>query len=143
MCSSDLNPAVVYAASYERRRRAWTFTEGGQGSRIWKSTDGGDTWETLKGGLPQGPLGRIGLDIFQGDSKTLYACIENLNPNTAPPPAEPKTEGNGEGDASRREADAETLADPLAAAEFAQHIETQDGERAPRGKFIEIGRAHV
>lgn len=132
------NPSVIYAASYERRRRAWTFSEGGPGSRIWKSTDGGDTWETLKGGLPQGPLGRIGLDIFQGDSKTLYACIENLNPNTAPPPVEPKTDGNGEADSSRKDAmaDAETLADPLARSEFAQRIEQQDGERAPRGKFL-------
>ncbi|GDY03580.1 hypothetical protein LBMAG49_29090 [Planctomycetota bacterium] len=133
------NPEVIYAASYERRRRAFNFTDGGVGSRIYKSIDGGDSWEQVSGGLPTGVLGRIGIELFPADSKTLYACIENLNPNTALPPVEPKTESNGEpADQSHKAAqpDAETLADPLAAAEFAQQAEPQEGERAPRGKTI-------
>jgi len=133
------HPDTVYAASYERRRRAWNFTEGGQGSRIWKSTDGGDSWTRLDGGLPQGVLGRIGLELFAGDPKTLYACIENLNPATAAPASEPKGDGNGAtAENARKEAvpDAETLADPLAAAEFRAAAEEQEGERAPRGKIV-------
>ena len=38
---------------------------GGPGSGIWKSTDGGDTWTRLTSGLPTGPLGRIGLDVYR------------------------------------------------------------------------------
>src|SRR5262249_26335097 len=92
-------------------------------------------WEQLHGGLPEGVLGRIGIDLFAADTKTLYATIENLNPLATPPP-EPKTEpGNGGSEGGRREPDAETLADPLAPAEFFGEFEEQEGERAPRGKI--------
>ncbi|MEC7724107.1 MAG: hypothetical protein VYD05_01245, partial [Planctomycetota bacterium] len=73
-------PDVLFAASYERRRRAWNFEEGGEGSRIYRSIDGGTTWETLGKGLPDGKLGRIGLDCYLRDGDTIYASIENLNP---------------------------------------------------------------
>ncbi len=132
------DPDTVYAASYERRRRAWNFVEGGQGSRLWKSTDGGTTWEQLRGGLPEGVLGRIGLDVFQGDGRELYATIENCNPKgtpttTAPPPPdgdEPRTPRD-------TEAPAEVLADPLAAAQWQQAVEqAQDPQRRARKRTI-------
>jgi len=74
------NPDVIYAASYERRRRAHDFDESGPGSAIWKSTDGGDEWRKLAGGLPSGEIGRIGLALFAGDTDVLYATVENRNP---------------------------------------------------------------
>jgi len=54
---------------------------GGPGSGVWRSTDGGDTWTRLKGGgLPDGPLGRIGLDVFRRRPNILYAVIEGPVP---------------------------------------------------------------
>jgi len=74
------NPDVLYAAAWHRQRRAWNFTEGGQTSGIYKSTDGGETWALVTGpksNFPTGKLGRIGLDIHP--SGTIYACIDNQN----------------------------------------------------------------
>jgi photosystem II stability/assembly factor-like uncharacterized protein len=70
---------VVYAASYDRLRRAWSIRESGPGSAIWKTTNGGKNWTKMTGGLPTGDIGRIGMDIFPGDSKVIYAIIENRN----------------------------------------------------------------
>ncbi len=88
------NPEVVYAASYERIRRAWNYDGSGEGSRIWKSADGGKTWKMLAGGLPGGKLGRIGLAIYPKDPRILYACIQNFNikPKTAVRRGRPGTE---------------------------------------------------
>ena len=79
------NPQVMYAATYDKVRRPWTFGEGGPGSAIFKSTDGGAKWTQLTNGLPTGLLGRIGLAIARSDPKTVYAVIENAN--AAPPTA--------------------------------------------------------
>ncbi len=50
---------------------------GGPGSNIWKSTDGGETWNKLESGVPAGPKGRIGLDIYRRNPNILYARIEH------------------------------------------------------------------
>ncbi len=72
------NPNVLYAAAWERSRRPWDFVEGGEGSGIYKSTDGGDTWNRLGGNLPEGAhVGRIGLAISPSQPRTLYASIDN------------------------------------------------------------------
>jgi photosystem II stability/assembly factor-like uncharacterized protein len=73
------NPDVLYAASYERRRRAWDFDGSGPGSGIHKSEDGGDTWTRLAGGLPDGDLGRIGIALHGSDPGVLYATVPNMN----------------------------------------------------------------
>ena len=73
------NPGVLYAATYDKVRRPWTFGEGGPGSAIFKSTDGGGTWRQLTTGLPTGMIGRIGLSIARSDPKTVYAVVENAN----------------------------------------------------------------
>ncbi|HGY90889.1 MAG TPA: glycosyl hydrolase [Planctomycetes bacterium] len=75
------NSKVVYAATWERSRRPWDFIEGGNGSGIWKSTDGGTTWKRLEGGLPRGEnVGRIGLALCASRPRTLYCCIDNQAP---------------------------------------------------------------
>ncbi|MCI0433729.1 MAG: hypothetical protein L0271_08765 [Gemmatimonadetes bacterium] len=75
MAATD--PDIVYATTYQRRRTACCMNGGGPGSAIWKSTDGGVTWSRLAGGgLPEGPLGRIALDIFRRNANTVYAMIE-------------------------------------------------------------------
>jgi photosystem II stability/assembly factor-like uncharacterized protein len=74
------NPSVLYAASYDKVRRPWTFGEGGPGSAIYKTTDAGKSWTKLTGGLPDNPLGRIGIAVARSDPSTVYAVIENLGP---------------------------------------------------------------
>ncbi len=71
------NSSIVYAAMYQVRRQPWTFTSGGPGSGLYKSTDGGLTWKHLEGhGLPEGELGRIGVSVSGANSNRVYALIE-------------------------------------------------------------------
>jgi photosystem II stability/assembly factor-like uncharacterized protein len=73
------NPDVLYAASYQRRRRVFTLINGGPESAIYKSVDAGKTWEKLTKGLPSGQVGRIGLAISPADPDYVYAIIEGTN----------------------------------------------------------------
>ncbi len=69
-------PATILAASYQRRRHVWTLVNGGPGSGIHRTTDGGKTWTKVAAGLPTGDLGRIGLAAAPSDPKTVYAVVE-------------------------------------------------------------------
>jgi photosystem II stability/assembly factor-like uncharacterized protein len=71
-----MNPQILYAATYQRQRKAWGFNGGGPGSAIYKTTDGGATWTKLTTGLPAGDKGRIGIDLFPSDSRVVYATVE-------------------------------------------------------------------
>ncbi len=71
------NNKVLYAATYQRRRATWGFNGGGLGSGIHKTSDGGRTWTKLTSGIPSGPLGRIGMDIYRANPNILYARIEH------------------------------------------------------------------
>jgi photosystem II stability/assembly factor-like uncharacterized protein len=71
------NNKVLYAATYQRRRATWGFNGGGPGSAIWKSSDAGRTWAKLTNGIPSGPLGRIGLDVYRANPNILYARIQH------------------------------------------------------------------
>ncbi len=70
-----LNPDVLYAASYQRERRAYSFLPAGTETAIWKTTDGARTWTKLAQGLPTGELGRIGLSVCRSRPNTVYAVI--------------------------------------------------------------------
>jgi photosystem II stability/assembly factor-like uncharacterized protein len=70
------NPDVIYASAYQRRRHVWTLINGGPESAIYKTTDGGKTWNKLTRGLPGGDVGRIGLAISPQKPDVLYAIIE-------------------------------------------------------------------
>jgi len=71
------NPDVLYAALYQRRRVPWGFSGGGMGAGLYKTTDGGDVWKKLENGLPKGSLGRVGVDLFRGDPRIVYAILEH------------------------------------------------------------------
>jgi len=76
------NPDVLYAATWDRRRTPWEFTEGGEGSGIWRSEDAGETWTRLDNrddsGLPSGDkVGRIGLALAPSRPDTLYAVMDH------------------------------------------------------------------
>lgn len=70
------NPNIVFAAMYMRLRKPWSMMSGGKQGGIYKSTNSGRTFKKLSGGLPS-QTGRIGLDIFLGDSKKLVAVVES------------------------------------------------------------------
>lgn len=72
------NPMILYAASWERDRKAWNFDGDGKESAIYKSIDGGDTWRKIseKSGFPIGNgIGRIGLAVY--NQNTVYAFHDN------------------------------------------------------------------
>ena len=73
------NPAILYAGAYTRRRTPWGFNGGGPDGGIFRTTDGGDTWERLKQGLPRGPVGRIGLEIAGSDPLSVFALVEHAS----------------------------------------------------------------
>ena len=70
------NPDVIYVATYQRRRHVWTLIDGGPESTIYKSTDGGKTFNKSARGLPSGDVGRIGLAISPVNPDVLYAIVE-------------------------------------------------------------------
>jgi photosystem II stability/assembly factor-like uncharacterized protein len=70
------SPDVLYAATYQRQRKAFGFHGGGPGSGLHKSSDGGKTWKELRSGLPEGEYGRIGISIYRKDPRIVYVCIE-------------------------------------------------------------------
>lgn len=72
------NPRILYASSWRVIRTPYSLESGGEGSALWKSTDGGDTWENImeNKGLPKGPIGIIGIAVSPADSDRLWAMIE-------------------------------------------------------------------
>ncbi len=73
------DPDVLYAATHQRFRNVAALINGGPGSGIHKSTDGGQTWRQLKAGLPKEDMGKIGLAISPQNPDVIYATIEAAN----------------------------------------------------------------
>ena len=70
------DPDVLYAAAHQRRRHVFTYVGGGPGSALYKTKDGGKTWEKSMNGLPSGDLGRIGLAMAPSAPEVIYAIVE-------------------------------------------------------------------
>lgn len=72
------NPRLLYAAMWETLRTPWSLASGGPGSGLWRSTDGGDTWEDLSGapGLPAGLRGKIGVAVSPARLERVWAIVE-------------------------------------------------------------------
>jgi len=73
------NPRILFATTWRMRRTAYSLESGGEGSGLWKSTDGGDTWQNISEnkGLPEGTLGIIGITASPVKRNRLWAIIEN------------------------------------------------------------------
>jgi photosystem II stability/assembly factor-like uncharacterized protein len=69
------NPRILYAAFWHGHRVPWQVRSGGTQGGIWKSTDGGDTWEKLKGGLPV-LMGKVGVSVSPANPDRVYAIVE-------------------------------------------------------------------
>ncbi len=75
------NPDFMMASTWRIRRTPYSLSSGGEGSALWRSKDGGETWENLNDntGMPNGDIGIIGVSISPVNPKTVYAIIENKN----------------------------------------------------------------
>ncbi len=70
------NPRILYAAMWNHGRKPWYIHSGGTDGGIFKSTDGGDNWEKLGGGLPD-MVGKIAVDVSASNPERVYALIES------------------------------------------------------------------
>jgi len=70
------DPDTLYAATWQHQRTVAAYVGGGPESGVHRSTDGGETWTRLGGGLPEGNLGKIGLAISPQNPDVVYAAIE-------------------------------------------------------------------
>ena len=73
------NPRIIFASTWEMKRNGYRMDSGGPGSKLWKSTDGGDTWTdiTRNPGMPEGINGIIGVTVSPQNSERVWAIIEN------------------------------------------------------------------
>ena len=73
------NPRIVFATIWQTRRTFWSIDSGGPDSGLWRSMDGGDTWEDISHatGMPEGILGKIGVSVSPAQSGRVFAMIES------------------------------------------------------------------
>ncbi len=70
------NPRILYAAMWEHGRLPWKVISGGPGSGLYKSTDGGDTWQRMTEGLPE-KMGKMAIAVSPSNPDRVYALIES------------------------------------------------------------------
>ena len=72
------NPKILYASTWQVQRKAWKMWGGGPDCKLWKSTDAGETWTDLteNPGMPEGPIGKIGVTVSPADSNRVWAIVE-------------------------------------------------------------------
>lgn len=75
------NPQTLYAGTWRVLRTPYSMESGGEGSGIWKSTDGGETWANIstKKGFPKGTWGIVGVAVAPSNPDKVYALVENAN----------------------------------------------------------------
>lgn len=81
LCMDPNNPRILFASTWRIRRTPYSLESGGDGSALWKSTDGGDTWKNISAneGMPKGIWGIVGVSVSPVNSNKVYAIIENDN----------------------------------------------------------------
>ena len=72
------NPKILYAALWDHQRQPWEIRSGGPNSGIWRSMDGGDTWEKMAKGLPES-VGKIGVAASPAKAGRVFAIVEAPN----------------------------------------------------------------
>ena len=71
------HPNTILASMWQFRRTPYSFDSGGNGSGLFKSTDGGKTWKEIKNGLPEKPFGRIAMALAPSDPQKMWAIVES------------------------------------------------------------------
>jgi photosystem II stability/assembly factor-like uncharacterized protein len=75
------NPQTLYAGTWRLIRTPYSLESGGEGSGLWKSTDGGESWTNIsaKKGLPKGTWGIVGVAVAPSNPDKVYTIVENAN----------------------------------------------------------------
>ncbi len=70
------NPRILYAGMWRGERKPWALISGAEEGGVYKSTDGGDSWTKLAGGLPEGLVGKVGVSVSPADPDRVWAILE-------------------------------------------------------------------
>jgi len=70
------NPRILYAGMWTAQRKPWTLIDGGREGGVWKTTDGGNNWTQLRGGLPTGLTGRVGIAVSPANPQRVWVLQE-------------------------------------------------------------------
>jgi photosystem II stability/assembly factor-like uncharacterized protein len=76
LCMDPTNPRILYAGMWQVSRKPWALSSGGPEGGLYKSTDGGDTWKKLSGGLPEGVVGNVGVAVSAARPERVWAIVE-------------------------------------------------------------------
>lgn len=77
MAMDPNNPRILFAGCWQARRNFWNLSSGGPGSGLFRSTDGGDSWEQVAGGgFPDGMLGKVGVTVSAAKAGRVWALVE-------------------------------------------------------------------
>ncbi len=79
ICINPKDPNIMYASTWEFRRKPFSFNSGGKGSAFYKSIDGGKNWKKITNGLPNGDFGRIAMALAPSEPNQLIAIVESNN----------------------------------------------------------------
>ncbi len=80
LAMNPANPRVLYAGMWRAERKPWTLVDASEDGGVFKTTDGGDTWEKLAGGLPEGLTGKIGLAVSPANPDRVWALVNAHDP---------------------------------------------------------------
>lgn len=76
LAMNPYNPREIYAGAWRTERKPWTLISGGPNSGVYKTTDAGDTWTKLEGGLPTGLVGKVGVAVSPANPDRVWALLE-------------------------------------------------------------------
>ena len=76
LCMDPNNPRVLYAGMWQVHRKPWMLESGGPEGGLYRSTDGGDSWKKLAGGLPEGIVGNVGVAVSGARPDRVWAIVE-------------------------------------------------------------------
>lgn len=81
LAMNPTNPREIYASAWRAERKPWVIVSGAEEAGIWKTTDGGDSWEKLGGGLPEGLFGKSSVAVSPANPQRVWALVEAPEPD--------------------------------------------------------------